>query len=162
MNYPTRARRSWPALKTDLTWGITAGLVGAACLCVIAANPVLFIFLLALMTYTSQRSGVATSFFVPETVGIGLRVLWVFPLYLAAGMVGGSLIGLCRPLARWRFGATVLGMAAGTILYWAMGPVVAAFTDMQAFSLEHLLISVGLGSFVGGTVAFREWEPPGS
>jgi hypothetical protein len=143
-----------------VAWGVRGGLFFALVFCGLAALPMLFIMGLVLLTILSQRTGVATSFFVPETISLGLHALWVFPLYLAAGAVGGLIVGLLRPLTQWRLGTTIVGMIAGTIGYWCMGPVVAAFTDMRVLSMEHLLISLGLGSTVGGGVACMEWEPP--
>ncbi len=133
----------------------------AAGLSMLAALPVGIGLLLVLLTYISLWTGVATSFFVTETIGLGLTMLWVFPLYLAAGVVGGAIVGCLRPLARWRLGATFLGMIVGTVLYWSVGPVVAAFTDLEVLSLEHLFVSMGLGSTVGGSVAFAGWSRDG-
>ena len=140
-------------------WGIRGGLIIAAALSGMAALPVLLMLLLVLLTFVSRWTGIATSFFVPETISLGAHMLLVFPLYLLAGVVGGAIVGILRPLTRWRLGATLLGMICGTIDYWCMGPVVAAFSDLDVLSLEHLLVSLGLGSVVGGGVAFMEWKP---
>jgi len=152
----------WSAVRANLGWGVGGGIFVALFFCGLAAIPMLFMMVLVLLTFLSQRTGVATWFFVPEAISLGLHALWVFPLYLAAGAVGGLIVGLLRPLTRWRLGATAVGMAAGTIAYWCMGPVVAAFTDMRVLSTDHLLISLGLGSVVGGWVAFMGWKTPES
>jgi len=146
----------------NIIWGIRGGLFIAAILCSLAAIPLLLIFLLVLLTYASHWTGIATSFFVRETIGLGLHTLLVFPLYLIAGTVGGTIVGILRPLTQWRLGATFLGMVCGTIGYWCMGPVVAVFTELDVLSMEHLLVSLGLGSIVGGGAMFAEWKPPTS
>ena len=148
----------WGDVRHNIGWGVFGGVMMALGLSAMAALPVLFMLVLMALTYVSQRSGVATGFFVAETIPMGWAILLVFPLYLAAGVAGGAVVGLMRPLARWRMGATLLGMIAGTIAYWSMGPAVAAFTGMRVLSLEHLAISLFLGSVVGGAVAFDLWE----
>lgn len=155
----SRPEGVWPRVRADAAWGVEAGLRMALGFCAMAAIPVALILVLVVLTLISQWTGVATSFFVAETIPAALTFLLVFPLYLAAGVVGGAVVGALRPLARWRLGATLLGMIAGTIAYWSMGPVVAAVTEMDALSLEHLLLSVGIGSLGGGYLGFTGWEP---
>lgn len=150
----------WSAVRANVRWGVAIGVLGAIGLSMMAALPVAFILVLVLLTYASQWSGIATTFFVPETARIGWSVLLVFPLYLMAGVVGGTILGLLRPLGRWRLGATLIGMIVGTIAFWAMTPVVAAFTESPVLSLQHFLVGLLGGSAMGGWTAFAEWRPP--
>ena len=156
---PTGEPVRWSAVRANVTWGVTGGVVIGAGLCLMAALPVAAMLLMVLLTYLSQWSGVATSFFVPETAQLGPYILLVLPLYLAAGAVAGAIVGLLRPLARWRLGATLLGMIGGTILYWSVGPLAAVFTEIDPFSREHFTFSVFMGSLVGGVGVFSAWVP---
>lgn len=152
----------WPRVRADVVWGVEGGLVLALGFCGIAALPAALMLVIVVLTLISQWTGVATSFFVAEVIPDALALLLVFPLYLAAGVVGGAIVGIFRPLARWRVGATVLGMIAGTIAYWSMGPVLAAFIETDPLSMDHFLLSLGLGSVVGGGATFWAWVPPES
>jgi hypothetical protein len=158
----SRPEGFWPRVRADVAWGVTGGVAIALGFCAIAAIPAALGLLLVLLTLISQWSAIATSFFVAEVIPEALALLLVFPLYLAAGVVGGAIVGALRPLARWRLGSTVLGMIAGTIAYWSTGPVVAVFTEMDALSMEHFLLSLGIGSLGGGYAGFTGWEPPES
>lgn len=150
----------WPRVRADAAWGAAGGVVVALCLCAMAAIPVALMLVMVVLTLISQWTGVATTFFVVEVIPGALTFLFIFPLYLAAGLVGGTILGILRPLARWRLGAMVLGMIAGTILYWSMGPLLQALTETDALSMEHFLTSLGLGSVVGGGGTLIGWSPP--
>ncbi len=54
----------------------------------------------------------------------------------------------------------VLGMIAGSIAYWSMGPVLQALTETDALSMDHLLSSLGLGCVVGGAAGLFWWIRP--
>lgn len=152
----------WSNVRGNLLWGISGGVLIGAGFCAIAAIPAAFILLLVLLTCLSQWSGVATSFFVPETARQSPYILLVFPLYLAAGVAGGALVGLLRPLARWRLGAALLGTIAGTLLCAAMAPVINAFSDTKIVPVDYLLTSLLFGILIGGGAAFTGWAPRGT
>lgn len=145
-------------LRANLRWGITGGLFFATGLCFLAAIPGIFLLLLGVVSYFAEQGG-GSDFWVPGTSKAAIHSLEIFPLYFLAGILGGVLVGLLRPLARWRLGATVLGMMAGTILYWCAGFAAAALTDLRPLSAEHFWTSLGLGSIVGGYATFKEWKP---
>jgi len=155
----SRPEGFWPRVRADAAWGAEGGVVIALCFCGMAAIPMAFMLVLVVLTLISQWTGMATSFFVVEAIPVALTLLLIFPLYLAAGLVGGTIVGILRPLARWRLGTMVLGMIAGTTAYWSMGPVLQALTGVDALSKQHLLTSLGLGSVVGGAAGLFWWSP---
>jgi hypothetical protein len=74
--------------------------------------------------------------------------------YFAAGLLGGAVFGLLRPVAaRGRFGAMVVGIVVGPFVY---GAVAVAMTGPHAF---FSLPAVVPGVLVGGTLGWQLGKP---
>jgi hypothetical protein len=79
--------------------------------------------------------------------------LWgVLRLYIAAGLLGGLLFGLLLPVARWRWGAALLGAIAMMPLYLGAA-VLLGHEDLYSGLIAALL--------VGGIVGYGLHRPPG-
>lgn len=80
----------------------------------------------------------------------GTTLLEVLAAYWFGGAVAGGLVGLLRPLVRWRLGAALVGIVAGIpvglgIVYAIMG--ISPWTGEHTFVLAW--ISVVAGSIAG-------------
>ncbi len=124
---PDRTSLIWRVLS-NLGWGIGMAVTLATVLS-------LWVLLLSLLRGSTQfdRYGMTAW----EIIGA---------YFIAAGLVG-ALIGLLRPITRWRVGAIVLGILGGAISYSVIGVAMDGWEGFQWW------IAAGPGAFVGGACA---------
>jgi hypothetical protein len=84
----------------------------------------------------------------------GVTLWTVMGTYLASALVAGILLGLCRPLLRWRLGAVVVGAVAGTSVYSAIG------ISMAGLQPTSFVVGTLCGVLVGGVLGWSWWRPP--
>ncbi len=79
--------------------------------------------------------------------------------YLFAAVVGGTLVGLLRPLTRWRAGSALLGVVACLLL--SLGFLVAMHGAPSSWTRGNVVAGV-LTALLYGTVFGSPWweEPP--
>ena len=95
---PTRGARAWGA---DVRWGVAAG----ACFAALYSGMAVVLYVLAGPAQFGDK---------------GLTLRATVAAYAAGGLAGGALVGLLRPLARWRAGAMLVGVAAAVPLTLAL------------------------------------------
>jgi len=83
-----------------------------------------------------------------ERLGVSLGS--TIGLYLAAGVVGGAVVGFLLPLTVWRWGAVFVGMVAAVPLYWGVGLLLGE-SDFYAVLIPAV--------FIGGGVGYGLWSP---
>ena len=49
----------------------------------------------------------------------GTTLLTVLALYLFGGVAAGGIVGLLRPIARWRIGSAIVGIICAEVIYGA-------------------------------------------
>jgi hypothetical protein len=123
------------ALRANLRWGLAWGLTAA-------------------VGFSLWASGIAllrgsTRF---EQYGVALGTVIV--TYLSAGVVGGVLLGLGRPLLRWRLGSVVVGALVGIAFYTAIG------ISVDGIRLETFVLGAAIGVLGGGLAGAFWWERP--
>jgi hypothetical protein len=79
---------------------------------------------------------------------------YVVAAYFGAGVVGGVVFGLLRPITRTRGGATILGCILGTIIYASMYVLLVLTRRVELWAIW---LSPILGSVVGGISAQFVW-----
>ena len=128
-----RATRAWARIAADVRWGVTRGWVGAG---------LLSLWVLAL----AAAKGSA------RFDEHGMSVWGILLAYLAAGTLGGALLGLLRPLGRTRPGGALVGALVGVCCY---GAVAIAADGWAGFEPGFALVAgLPVGGAVGwGTVA---------
>lgn len=126
-------------LSKNTRWGLYWGLCGAVVYSIIAV-------LLYLVRGSEPFSKVGTTF------GMTLGA------YLAGGLAAGLVLGLLRPLARWWWGAAIVG-------FWCAVPVwTAAFLafpvnrPVDATDVRMLVLVSMLSGPVVGVVAWRRFR----
>ena len=82
----------------------------------------------------------------------GMSLISVIGVYLAAGLVVGTLVGVLAPLARFAVGSIVIGIVAAVTLY---SIVVVMADGLGAYSPVFPLL---IGVPVGGSVGFAIWK----
>lgn len=118
-------------LAANLRWGIRWGLLFAAALSSWAA------LLFAIRGFQEFRKLEVT---MPRVIAF----------YLVSGSVAGVILGLCRPLLKWRSGAGVVG-AVSAVVILGMGQVLyRGFHRPDVLEIE-LVVPTGIfmGAFVG-------------
>jgi hypothetical protein len=122
-------------LASDIRWGVVWGSILA-----------LALTLVLLVLFAVHGSKLFDSY--------GTSFTTVALLYLCGGVAGGVIVGLLRPLSRWRIGAVVMGVFAAV-------PIGIGIRLMRS-GLEPwgATDSIGLGIFalaLGGTVGWIYW-----
>ena len=124
-------------VSQNLLWGVRLGLVVAAMLCCIGVP-------LALLGGSEPLTH--------ERIPAGTLLI----VYLSGGFISGIVLGIARPLARWRVGAIVIGIVDGVIC--------AALINMGtdgAFWAWHGMqwfVTIVMGTSIGGITANWFWE----
>lgn len=118
----------------NLGWGLGMALAGASALS-------LWVLLISLLTGST------------EFEKYNMTTWTIIGTYYVAALLIGTLIGLLRPLTRWRPGAVALGLIGGFIGYSAVGIAMDGWQDFQWW------IAAGPGAFVGGACAWI-WTRP--
>lgn len=126
-------RRKKRHVLLDLRWGAVWGLLIALCLTVILA-------VLAAIQGPRLFESYGTSF------------LTVALLYLGGGLVGGLVVGLLRPLTRWRLGGVAMGILAALPVGLGVRLMQSGLEPWEAKDTFTLTIfSLALGGTAGWT-----------
>lgn len=79
--------------------------------------------------------------------------------YFAAGVLGGLVVGLLKPFARWPLGTMCIGIPVATLVYGSVGVAMLLMGDPEGPSTlrETALMAGGIGILVGpvGGLVFR-------
>src|SRR4051812_44073909 len=89
-------------LPSNLRWGVTWGLLMSGMYC-----------LVALLLYIIR----GPTLFAKYGLTLGTLML----TYVVGGITGGWIVGVLRPLTHWRFGAILVGISVGFVVYGAAG-----------------------------------------
>jgi hypothetical protein len=122
----------------DLRWGIGWGLF-AAC----------FYSLVALGIYAFQGSRP----FESKDITLGSTVA----VYIVGGLLGGTVVGLLRPLGKRRAGAMLLGVIA--MIPVSIGFVFILFGPISRWGGGELFGVLFTAVFLGGYGGWEFWEP---
>lgn len=115
----------------NLVWGIAWGLLLSCCLIVFVA--VLFLFQ-GQQPFNAYQTTVRA----------------VVVLYLVGGALGGLVVGVLRPLTKWRWGAAVVGVLAAVPVGLGTRVLRAGLSPWQSKDLVVLIVfCVALGAPVG-------------
>jgi hypothetical protein len=144
--------QSKKTITDNLAWGIGWGL-GFAVLVSIIAGVRLFIGLGVYGLTLAARDEISAR--NPEEL---TWVLAVFPLYFAAGILGGIVVGLLRPLTKYMPGSVSVGMIVGTIVYATMGTLAIGMENEKFLSWINVSTSIICGVLVGGPVGYKFWK----
>lgn len=141
----SRKRRSWSAagvalarrVGQNLFWGVRWGLALAVFFCLVGV---------ALYVARGPR------LLAPYGITLGELML----VYLAGGTAAGTVVGLARPLLRWRIGAIAAGILGALLVYGAAG--IALTGPVTRWRTENWIVEIVLG-IIGGSVAGNSlWE----
>jgi hypothetical protein len=151
---PARKRDHRSRLSRDIRWGMVRGLYLTA----LPLLPALIVFLLEGPDQWWARAG--------------LMFVRIIACYLGFGLAAGAIVGVCRPLLRWREASILFGGALG-----AIGVALLMFlpidkpADRPAIDTTTVLFAAAIGvlpgSFLGwwlrrlnekyGGVFSRDW-----
>jgi hypothetical protein len=125
-------------IRDDLRWGLG-----------IAAFFIAFYALIAVVLYFLRG---ADSF---EAQGLSLPRLLL--AYLGGGVVAGCILGLLRPLTRWRLGAALVGVAVALPVFLGIGLALFGMPSTWDSSVWGAMVgaAVLLGS-VGGADSWKQ------
>jgi hypothetical protein len=122
----------------DIRWGIGWGLF-AAC----------FYALVALVIYAFQGSRPFES--------KGITLASTVAVYIVGGLIGGTIVGLLRPLTKRRAGAMLLGVIA--MIPVSIGFVFILFGPISRWGGGELFGVLFTAVFLGGYGGWEFWEP---
>jgi hypothetical protein len=132
-----RLKSEGSRIGLNLLWGASIGAGVGLILCAIAIV---------------QRIGRGPEFI--EGYGIGFGPLLV--CYEAGCTAAGTLVGAARPLLRWRLGAIIVGMVAGTIAVGALGLGISG--PVQGWGADPWTAVLVMGVLGGGWIGNSSWE----
>lgn len=128
------------SMLNDIIWGLRWGIVFAAGFS---------FFALVLIAVTSGE------ILEEQNLSVGFVLLW----YWVAGVVGGTLLGLLRPLTKRRLGSTLCGsiimLVVGLLTARMLGG--AWWGENGVAGLIGMLFGTTLSGALGG---YFYWEPP--
>jgi hypothetical protein len=107
------------SLLDNIRWGVSGGLFIAAAYCA-----------WVIAVYILRGSAPF------DRLGITLRA--ALGTYVAVGIVGGLIVGLLRPLTKWRPGAYFVGLVAGT--FGASGVMAALSGPPTAWDFDEWVV----------------------
>jgi hypothetical protein len=100
-----------------------------------------------------------SALFLLQGTVLGHPSRFSFPLvilgYLAMGVIGGLLIGVLRPFAQGRIGATILGIIIGIVVYGIA--MIVAVGEKEFLSFPGLVSTLVLGIIIGGLSGHNTW-----
>lgn len=111
--------------------------------CVLGLFGGVFLSLLALIIYGIRGPGVF------DRLGVSLGS--ALALYMVAGSLGGTMLGIMLPLTVERWGAVLTGIVAAVPLYLGAS-ILLGHEDLYSGAIAAII--------VGGVVGFASWEPP--
>ena len=97
-----KLRRSGRRIRSDIAWGVFAGLLMAT-----------FYSVVAIAIHAAKGSGAFDEAGI--TLGKALAAYWI------GGAVGGAVLGLAIPLARNKLGAAIVGILVAIPAFVAIG-----------------------------------------
>lgn len=124
-------------LWINLRWGTGWGLFMGAGYCAIA-----------LVLYVLRGPGLFAKYGVTPTAAM--------LTYLIGGISGGWIIGLLRPLAKWRLGAIFMGICVGIVVYGLA--TVSMFGPISHWDRDDWIMVTILGTFTGVIGGNWFWE----
>jgi hypothetical protein len=86
---------------------------------------------------------------------LGLTTPGIVAIYYALAVVGGSVLGLLRPLSRSKFGGFIVGSVIGTLVYGGAGLAI------KGADLLMVPVALILGIAVGGTFGYQSVKTKG-
>jgi len=122
----------------NLRWGIRFGVTFAVFYCVFGV-----------VIYLTRGPG---PFEANEVSLVGVLLA-----YLGGGIAAGALVGLLRPLLRWRLGALVVGIMATFIVGIGFRSIISGFTP---WTQHDLRTNAGFALILGGLTSMMVWRPP--
>jgi len=133
----TTTGRLLHCLQRNLAWGVAWGVGMGAVFC-----------LLGVALFVMRGPGFLD--------GYGITFGTLMLVYLVGGAGAGAVVGLARPLLRWRVGAIATGIVGGTIVYGAV--TVALVGPIGQWGTIERAVPVILGIFTGSLFGNRAWE----
>lgn len=90
---------------------------------------------------------------------VGLTLPVIIAVYFAGGITGGCLVGLLRPLTRWRIGAAAVGVIAMIPVCWGAGILVHGPLSVwgEAEYFAWTITPVLIGAY-GGWEFYQLWD----
>ena len=76
--------------------------------------------------------------------------------YLTGGLIGGVLVGLLRPLNRWKRGAALMGLVGASAAYSAIG--IAASGWFWQWNPEDIFAAVAAPLLIGPALGVKIWK----
>ena len=137
--YTSHGSSSVPGVRANLRWGIGWGLGFAT----IYSLFVSAMYLLQGPAYVARY---------------GVTLVSIIAAYLFAGLCGGALLGLLRPITRSRVGAALVGIVACGPA--SLGFLVAMRGGPRHWDVDMVMSSVLTAVLLGGICGYRFWEPP--
>jgi hypothetical protein len=124
----------WRDLRWGIGWGLFAGV---------------FYSLVAFAIYAFQGSRP----FESKGITLGSTLM----VYIVGGLIGGTVVGLLRPLAKQRAGAMIVGVI--TMIPVSIGFVFILFGPMSRWGGGELFGVLFTAVFLGGYGGWEFWEP---
>jgi MFS family permease len=87
-----------------------------------------------------------------HAVSLGALIL----TYFIGGLGGGFIVGLMRPLSRWRAGSVATGIVSATFVYGAIGA--AMYGPITRWREEHWIVAIVPGLVGGSVIGNWTWE----
>lgn len=142
-----------PALIGSVLWGMACG-----------AGLALVYSLIALVIAIISLAG-------DQSLFAKFAIFYIVAAYWVGGILGGGVVGLLRPIARWPLGTMLIGIPAAIAIYAAVGTAMVLMEkaginvsrhDPGTFTLEDqmwMIFSIGAVAGPMGALYFRDqWD----
>lgn len=127
------------SVARNLRWGIGYGLLFAS---------FYSLFVLMLYTFRGDEPFRANEISAPVAV----------VAYFFGGVAGGAIVGLLRPLTKWRIGAMFVGVAAAVPLFLGLG--LAMYGPVSNWGENETFGLVATAVILGSLGGYDTWESP--